>query len=444
MTIFSNYTFLQQINYTINKILSIKINIYNTFYLIIFSLPLVQTELRIRIGAGWQLYVPLIFLLFVVILKKRKKSFYNYGLTTLILLIITLLSNIFGYFEYKDFSLSEGLMQQIHTIEARMLVENVRFISSILFFLITLYLLRSYQLLLKSLKIFLYASLFQAIYGIYEFISKIVFHFLPLLNTKGYSHNTTRLFGTFFEPSQYGQFMLISMLSLILYSSLNNIFSQYIKSDLFMKNYKKILFLFFVTFLLSLSRAAFLIGFVVLIIYFLSSITSIKRLLRLVIFLSFVSLSFYIYLSSVLTQTEYENWTYLLTSDTGNGLIARIYSIFDYFSSVTYYIYSHPFGIGNGLAMLENGMLPFFFRLPMESGLIIFLSYLLFVFLILLRNEIYTKNKIIKLSIFMLLTGILISQLNYSSTNDPWIWFLLALLYRAPKLIRKEQIINVK
>jgi len=431
---------IKNIIFAYNKILSIKINIYNIFYLIIFLLPLIQTELRIRIGAGWQLYIPFIFLLFVVILKKRKKSFYNYGLTTLILLMFTLLSDIFGYFEYKDFSLSESLMQQIHTIEARMLVENVRFIASILFLIITLYLLKSYQLLLKSLKTFLYASLFQAVYGIYEFVSKISLHFLPLLNKKGYSHGTTRLFGTFFEPSQYGQFMLISILSLILYSSLNNKFSQYIKSDFFIKNYKKILFLFFVTYLLSLSRAAFLIGFVVLIIYFLSSITSIKRLFRLMIFLSFVSLSFYIYLSSVLSQTEYKNWTYLLTSDTGNGLIARIYLIFNYFNSITHYIFSHPFGIGNGLAIVENGMLPFFFRLPMESGLIIFLFYLLFIFLILLRNTIYTKNKSIKLNIFMLLIGILIAQFNYSSTNDPWIWFLLALLYRIPKLTRRNKL----
>lgn len=436
-------SYYKAILHATNKILSIRINIYKLFYLIIFLLPLIQTELRIRVGAGWQLYIPLIFLLFLVILRKRQ-NFYNYGLAILILLIFTILSNLFGYFEYKDFSLSEDLLQQIQTIEARMLVENVRFIASMLFFIITLYLLKSYQLLLKSLKVFLYASLFQAVYGVYEFVQKTALDFLPLLNDKGHSHGTFRLFGTFYEPSQYGQFMLISILSLILYGSLNKTIPHHVKSDFFMKHYKKVLILFFVTFLLSLSRAAFLIGFVVLIIYFLSSITSIKRLFRLGIFLFFVFLSFYIYVNSVLTQAEYDTWVYLLTSDTGNGLIARIYMIFSYFNDIVNYISLHPYGVGNGVSIVENGMVPFLFRLIIESGLIIFFAYLIFVRLIFLRNKLYTKNKIVRINIFMVVIGILIMQLNYSSTNDPWVWFLLALLYKAPKLIKKEQLLNVK
>ena len=155
---------------SISKKTSIRVNLLGIFYLIVFLLPLIQTELRIRVGAGWQLYIPLIFLLYISILTK-KRDFYNYFIMGNVLMLLMLVSNFYGYYIYSDYHLTQDLLKHIVSIEGRMGVESVRYTSSILFFLTTLYVVNNFSVLIKSLRWFLYASLFQGIYGIYEVIA---------------------------------------------------------------------------------------------------------------------------------------------------------------------------------------------------------------------------------------------------------------------------------
>ena len=426
--------YLSNMYYAINKILSIRINIYSIYFTIILFLPLIQTELRIRIGAGWQLYMPLIFLLYFIILLRRK-NFLNYFLLITISVIFISISNFYGLYLYKDFPLTVDLLQQIKSLEARMSVETIRFFVSILFFYITIYLVKNIYILQKSLKYFLYASFFEVIYGYYEFISKVFINFLPLLNSKAYSHGTYRIFGTFFEPSQYGQFMLISILLLVLYKSLFNllIFKNPL-NDFFVRNYKKILTLMILALFLSFSRAAMLSGLIVIGIYLILSITNIKKVLQIFGFLFFIGLLFFIVIKISLTSQELDAWIYLLTSDTGNGAIARINLVFYNLYLSWVFLLENYLGIGQGNIVIQFGMVPMFPRLLIENGVFIGLVYILF----LMKLVLNTRNIVIKkirINFYILIAGLIIIQMNYSSDNDPWIWFLLAVIFKSKYII---------
>jgi len=422
------------IEYAINKILNIKINIYSLFYFIILLLPLIQTELRIRLGAGWQLYIPLIFLLYFLVLLK-KKDFYNYFIIINISIIFTIISNFYGLYVYGNLTLSSALLEQIKSLEARMSVETVRFLVSLLFFFLTIYLVKNIQILQKSLKYFLYASWFQIVYGFYEIISKVFIHFLPLLNSKANSHGTYRVFGTFFEPSQYGQFVLISILVLILYKSLFNLLIfQNPLNDFFVRNYKKILTFMILALLLSFSRAAMLSGLIVIGIYLILSITNIKKVLQIFGFLFFIGLLFFIVIKISLTSQELDAWIYLLTSDTGNGAVARINLVFYNLYLSWVFLLENYLGIGQGSIVIQFGMVPMFPRLLIENGIFIGLVYILFLMKLVLnaRNIVIKK---IRINFYILIAGLTIIQMNYSSDNDPWIWFLLAIIFKSKYII---------
>ena len=428
-----NNNFMKQLIYTINKILSIRLNIYKIYFTIILFLPFIQTNLRLRFGAGWQLYIPLIFLLYFIILLKRK-DFYNYFVLITISIIFILVSDFYGLYLYRDFSLSSNLLHQIKSLGARISVETIRFLSSIIFFFLTIYLIKNITMLQKSLKYFLYTSLFQAIYGFYEFISKVFFHFLPLLNSKAYSHGTYRIFGTFYEPSQYGQFMLISILVLILYKSLTTVVIKNYQYDFFIKNYKKILFFMLIMLFFSFSRAAMLSGMIVIFVYSILSMKNIKRIFQIFGFIFILALSFFIFIKINLTEKELDAWIYLLTSDTGNGAIARINGVFYNLYLSWVFLVNNFLGIGQGSIIIKFGMLPMFPRLLIENGVFIGLAYIVFLMNLILN----TRNlsiKRLRINFYILIVGLIMIQMNYSSDNDPWIWFLLAIIFKSKYIL---------
>ena len=95
-------------------------------------------------------------------------------------------------------------------------------------------------------------------------------------------------------------------------------------------------------------------------------------------------------------------------------------------------------GIGEGVISLQFGMIPFIFRLAIEKGVFIFVGYAIFISSIYIKGFFYVKDKIIRTNMLLLLTGLIAIQLNYSSTNDPWIWFLFAMLFNAPLVIKRR------
>ena len=421
---------------SISKKTSIRVNLLGIFYLIVFLLPLIQTELRIRVGAGWQLYIPLIFLLYISILTK-KRDFYNYFIMGNVLMLLMLVSNFYGYYIYSDYHLTQDLLKHIVSIEGRMGVESVRYTSSILFFLTTLYVVNNFSVLIKSLRWFLYASLFQGIYGIYEVIAKTALTFLPLVNSKAYHHGTFRVYGTFYEPSQYGQFMLIGILCLFLYKSLAKSHNLSV-SDVLIKHYKKVYLVMSAGLMLSLSRAAFVATAFIMFVYLLASIFSLKRFITLISAVLVIWLSFFIYLNHFLSEEESRRWIYLLTSSSGNGLLARIERTFIGIYAILTRMVQHPLGIGQGVAILMSGTMPFMFRLVIESGVLVWIGYIVFLFNVWFRNIFHIKNTEIKINLLLLYLALLIIQFNYSSDNDPWIWFLLAILFKVSTILKKE------
>jgi hypothetical protein len=420
------------------KIINAKINILHLFYLIIILLPLVDTILRVRIGAGWQLYIPLIFLLFLSLVVKYK-DFSKYFSIAIIVIIFLIFSNIIGYIQYYDYKLPDMLISQVGALEYRMIVESIRYLSALFFFISTLYLVRNTKVLGRVLIFFLYSVLIQSVYGIYEFLVKKNQMILPLLSERSSDSANIRVYGTFYEPSQYGQFMLIGLLVLILYKCLTY-YNNNIDSSIFTRNYKAFLVLFFISIILSFSRAAFVILIAVLFIYFILSMTKFRKIISIISMCVFIGVIFFIYIKFSLSMVEYERWLALLSADTGNGLVARINMVFDSLFRMSQYVVNNPFGVGSGtVQILGMGAAPIIFRFFVEQGIFIGILYVVFLWSILVRVKMYSIEKNLKISIYLLFTAMLMVQANYNSTVDPWFWFILAILFKAPYILKRQK-----
>jgi hypothetical protein len=416
-----------------------KVSIFTLLKLMVFLLPFVQFNFNLRLGAMWTLSNVIVIIIFLNYLMQNNYKKINRFIIFLCLVIIFLLfSDLIGFLIHFDDKLTIVNIEQIKSIPVLYIVNTFKLvISLIMVFLIFTYIntLDKYQ---QILKVFLYSSLFQAIYGIYE---EVLMYYMPnlhlLLNAKAYYYRSWRIFGTFFEPSQCGQFMLVSILVLNFYLYMQK---NIINKDFFYTNYKKILFLFIFVLLLSLSRTALLVGLILFILHVIINLKKIKILIKSFLFLATIIIIFFIYVNIFMSQQEYDAWIYLLTADRGNGGFARINEALMFFYSLIGKVIENPFGEGLGILTLDSDQdLPkaFVFRLLLEGGLFVFIMYYIIISKILWQILFLEKNGRNKL--LLLLIGILLIQINYNSLHDSWIYFILIMLYIYPSLVQKAK-----
>ena len=98
------------------------------FYLSVFFLPLVDSVLELRVGAGWEIYIPLIFISFFI-----TPQIFNYRISLVFILAVisVVTSGIVGLL-LVDGNISENLRSQVHSPEAGIFVESIRFTASIM------------------------------------------------------------------------------------------------------------------------------------------------------------------------------------------------------------------------------------------------------------------------------------------------------------------------
>ena len=407
---------------------------WHVLLLIVLTLSLVDGSLRIRIGAGWQIStIMTIFLLMHVftkgIVKRHKVNTFVFALVSGLIII----SSAIGFLSYSDsIKISTLIASQVSSIEERMFVEMIRLISGIaIFFLITIY-IDSKEKLLEISKYFIYGSLLQAFYALYEFSVKFtgMVGYLPLFRG-GDEHvaNLPRAFGTFYEPSQLGLFIVVSVFVYMWYlSSLKVVHMNNNTQTLYKRRYL-FMFILALALLASLSRAGLIVFIASYSIYILLNIERLFKKPTYILMAIFFSWIFYELAIVLYGENYFISWwnlVYHADKDTGNSIASRLNGLPTYFQIVTKVLLSSPFGSGVGNLMFTYSMVPFFFRIIGELGIFITVLYFSALTYMLVKIKTFRHSRS---ELFILFISIILTQLNYNTIGHQWIWFVMSLIF---------------
>ena len=421
------------------------VTLWGLYLLGIFLLPLVAGVLRFRLGAAWELSTLItISLIPFILVKQNSKRSVSFALEAAGVIFFISFINISGYITYAHgVQLDEMMRQQIFNIEVRIIAESVRLFACFAIFRITLIFVNTIERAAEAVKWFVLAAIAQAVYGLYEFCVKItgLSRSMPLLKPReGAYIEIPRVYGTFFEPSQFGQFMLVSIFMTLILVHLTRF--GFLPGDRFVRFRVLILALLIAMLALSVSRTAFAVALAVLLVKVTSDVISLsrRRLLSsgkwILAYVLVVSVGIYLVMLLV-PYSIIDAWLFKTifadanTLDENTGL-ARISGAAEYASEVLRIWLMHPLGIGEGMAIVEYGSLPFIFRLAMELGPIPFIGYvstLIYIFTKVMANGARLP------SLLPAYFAVVMIQFNYNTTNNAWIWFVMALLLGLSNLL---------
>lgn len=421
------------------------IRIDHIYWVLILSLPVVDGVLRVRLGAGWEPSIILALCLFVGSLYIFNSSYCvrNIFLFFSVFFFLLLLSNFFGYFYYSDdLILSSEQMLQIRSVEARMLVESIRYLACLFVFLFTYFYLNTIKKIVSAACAFLCAAWVEGLYGIYEFTVKIngLAGYLPLLRgDQGNAHTILRSYGTFFEPSNFGQFMACSFL---FYLGFIQFAKQIDFDEGFLVRRKFLLFfVFFAAVLLSFSRTAFL-GLFVGVVFKVSAdfLSGHAGRMKAAVIWGFSSgvliLAAVVLVIGNVSEYYVDRWlsyTFDFSSDVDyeNTALSRSQSFYDMALHLLKTIKDFPLGVGQGMAYLEYPFTPFIIRLPVEMGFLSTSFFLVMIFVVVMS---LFRRSSLAYCFSPAFVCLLLCLANYNSTNHVWLWFCFGFFFRLSKL----------
>jgi len=390
------------------------------FYLSVFFLPLVDSVLELRVGAGWEIYIPLIFISFFI-----TPQIFNYRISLVFILAVisVVTSGIVGLL-LVDGNISENLRSQVHSPEAGIFVESIRFTASIMLFVLSVYFFKNEKIFKTALAIFIFSASLEALYGVYELFIKIYYSsdYLPLLSQRAVERTTNiRVWGTFYEPSQFGIYMLMSLLVLLIYLARY----QCLAADFVIKYKYLFVFVLFAGVVISLSRAAFLVLLFAAVIYFILVRQNFYKKLYSILLLTLLSSSIiFIYFYYLGEETFLQGWFYKYFESSklmhdSIGYLSYDYSLF----------FKYISGIGQGALLLytESGT-NYMARFIIESG-----WFALVVYTFIYGKNLYQLFRMDRSTVNVLFIVLLLSffaiTIKYNSSTHSWTWFLLAIIH---------------
>ena len=411
---------------------AIRSDVITLFCLIVFLLPIVDGMIRIRIGAGWEYYIPLVMLVTAAMVARhslryrvRINRYFTYFSAGAVFVSI---SNVAGLIRMAGVELDPGIVSQVHSPIARMTVETIRLGVSGLVLLLCVTLIDSWTCLLRVLRAFIYGALLQASYGIYEVVVKLLALGMPLVNTRSVDRsNIVRSYGTFYEPSQFGQFMLIALLCFGLFQTIYG--SQ---SELKLVRWRGVAFGVLIAGLVtSLSRAAFFVGAGCLVLTFLLQRDGrgLRRTLLLVVGILVVFGSAMVLYWNYRDEGDFARWIDLFaTQGTYENLVTtRFRTMGETLRRSTVDMIRYPLGIGTGMAIFEYSTVGVPFRFIVEYGVVLTLVATALFFrcgrAIWLVRRARVGGRLLVL--FVALAGIMF---NYNSVTHAWIWFVFGIV----------------
>lgn len=196
------------------------------FHVLILTLPWIK-GLTIKIGAQWELYIPLCWILLLRAWLKTSnpsftQGFQKYYPHAFLLAAISLFSSAFTLLARQIPPLDPAQTFYFKNPWTLTIVENVRFLTCLAILLITLQLVSTEQKLLKTTWFFVVAATLASSIGLYAMIVSCYTLPLPMLSSISIESflkpGVLRAYGTFYEISQYGSFLLVGLfLSLFLF-----------------------------------------------------------------------------------------------------------------------------------------------------------------------------------------------------------------------------------
>lgn len=402
-----------------------KQSILNIYCLILLFSSLVHGYIRVRVGAGFEIYIFIILFLAILFLQNNKVVLKEY-LPLLLIVLLSFISNILGYLNFFNENLVDSFNSNI-TFESKMIVDSFRFYVGVMFLFISFWVITSLEILIKTIYIFLLGALSQALYGIMEFFLKLNGSTFLLINEKSIEKEMiVRSYGTFFEPSQYGIFIGATILFYLLFLKLS-VSTKYEKS--FLVKYSNIVILIFLFALLfSISRAAFIAFFIAIIPYIIMNVYKPKIYISLIIGLMFFfSFDFFSHI-----ETQIFKGFALYESSYENTLLNRLLGIVSIYNVALQKVFEFPYGAGIGSSYFVFGNPGILFKVMYELGIVnslVILSIVVYIFFVILRMKYY------KMELLSLLVFLIIALQNYDSYSHVWILFMLFVLYNVPKFI---------
>lgn len=424
--------------------------IVSVYYLILPFLPIVDGVLKVRIGAGWEpsvIFSMLLFLVCVYVFRVEKRVRAIFLIMSVISLFL-IISNFFGMAFYAPgISLSPKQIEQVGSAELRMVVESTRYLVCVFVMVFTILYLDRIDVIMRSAKFFLLGASIEALYGVFEFLVKVLglAGVIPLLRQGGNVQTIFRVYGTFFEPTNFGQFMACSFLFFFGYTKLSEYYN--LKEDFFVRHKHVFFLLFLIAVLLSFSRMAFLaivISIILKVVFDYLSLSLPRMKTASYWLVCFLVLSVVVVFSvyHIIGSDYLDLWLLYAFSWSGdveneNTAFARSSTFMEMLVSGLRLLAEFPLGIGQGMAFLESPFTPFWIRLPIETGVIVFALFC-GVFLYTAANSV--KNSRVGYFFMPCIFCLYICMVNYNSTNHIWPWFLIGFFLCVSNLNRRRAI----
>jgi hypothetical protein len=401
------------------------IKVYPPFLL---SLALVvagiENAIEVRIWAGWQLWIfPLVVLSIYYFFSENKPLIIKkQGVFFFLLLVTAITSSLFGLLFIDYPPLSEILIRQIVSHEARIIVSIIRFVVCIFGILLMLHYSKIYPSWpKKGLLTFLKGGSLVAIYGLYEFILSLLDIKLYLLPGSWGTISTVRSASLFYEPSQFGFFCVVLLLLSMWMSDLNMLTRK-----------QKILFP--LVFILGLCTSVSGSGLYSLILGItagsLVSYSYFKKWLKLTIL--------------VIIPVAVVLWPYIVTFEKYSLAWKHKYYQaikYDYFDSAQSRVYSqisswdrfldvNPImGAGLGTNLFYISGQKFYDKYLFEFGLIGIILIIVFAFTVMVKIIRFRKNEKQYFGHHVAITICFFSGLfNYSAIEHFWVWYIFFIL----------------
>ncbi len=422
---------------------AIRSDVVTVFCVVVFLLPLVDGMLRIRIGAGWEYYIPLVMLVSASMVARhslryrvRINRYFAYYFAGSVLVSI---SNIAGLVRVEGVELDPVIVSQVHSPIARMIVETIRLCASGLVLLLCVTLVDSWTRLRRVLQAFIYGALLQASYGIYEVVVKLFAIGLPLVNTRSIERsNIVRSYGTFYEPSQFGQFMLIALLCFGLFQA---IYGSH--SELKLVRWRGVAFgLLVAGLVVSLSRAAFIVGSGCLVLVFVlqKDGRGLRRTLLLVVGILVVFGGAMVLYWNSRDEGDFGRWLDLFVTQGAyeNLVMSRILTMGETLGRSAADMIRNPLGIGTGMAIFEYSTIGAPFRFIVEYGVVLTIVgailFLRYGWTMWRGRSGRSGDRLAVL--YIAFTAILF---NYNSVTHAWTWLVVGIMMVASRILRLER-----
>lgn len=436
-----------RVNHHVHRLLAatsaIRTDVVTVFCAVVFLLPLVDGMLRIRIGAGWEYYIPLVMLFSASMVARhsvryrvRINRYFAYFFAGSALVSI---SNVAGLVGAEGVELDPVIVSQVHSPIARMIVETIRLCVSGLVLLLCVTLVDSWTRLRRVLRAFIYGALLQASYGVYEVLVKLFAIGLPLVNTRSIERsNIVRSYGTFYEPSQFGQFMLIALLCFGLFQAIYRSQSE----PKHVRWRGVVLGLLIMGLVASLSRAAFFVGTgcLVLTVLLQRNGRELRRTLLLLvsIFVLFGG-SMVLYWNSR-DEGDFGRWVGLFATQGNYENLAtnRFRTMAETLRRSTVDMIRRPLGFGTGMAIFEYSTVGVPFRFVVEYGVVLTVIVAVLVFRH-CRAIWLVRGGRVGDRLAVLYVALLAILLNYNSVTHAWLWLVVGIVIVVPRLLRLER-----